>query len=136
MKRKALAFFSKTLPILKADDTLPKVAKYEDDHIAYSPTIFNSKPTSRISFYHHRQKRATSPEEEQEPEDDLIAMESSYYPTTSDVRQPRAGNGKADRAGGGGGWCDGSEGVLCMLFNAFKGKDGGKVRSALNLNYR
>ena len=45
LKRKTLSFFSKTLPILKADDTLPKVAKYEDSHIAYSPTIFNSKPT-------------------------------------------------------------------------------------------
>ena len=30
MKSKTLEFFSKTLPILKADDTLPKVAKYED----------------------------------------------------------------------------------------------------------
>lgn len=28
MKNKTLEFFSKTLPILKADETLPKVAKY------------------------------------------------------------------------------------------------------------
>ena len=45
MKSKTLEFFSKTLPILKADDTLPKVAKYEDKHIAYNPTVFNSKPS-------------------------------------------------------------------------------------------
>ena len=43
-KAKTLEFFSKTLPILKADDTLPKVARYEDNHIAQNPTIFNSKP--------------------------------------------------------------------------------------------
>ena len=49
LKRKTLAFFSKTLPILKADDTLPKVAKYEDSHIAYNPAIFNSKPNKLVT---------------------------------------------------------------------------------------
>lgn len=44
IKKKTLEFFSKTLPILKADDTLPKVAKYEENHISYHPTLFNSKP--------------------------------------------------------------------------------------------
>ena len=43
IKNKTLDFFSKTLPILKADDTLPKVAKYQDSHIMYNPTIFNSQ---------------------------------------------------------------------------------------------
>ena len=43
-KAKLLEFFSKTLPILKADDTLPKVARYEDNHITNSPTLFNSNP--------------------------------------------------------------------------------------------
>lgn len=28
MKNKTLEFFSRTLPILKADETIPKVAKY------------------------------------------------------------------------------------------------------------
>ena len=46
LKRETLEFFSKTLPILKADDTLPKVAKYENAHISYHPTLFNSKPSS------------------------------------------------------------------------------------------
>jgi hypothetical protein len=45
IKTKTLDFFSKTLPILKADDTLPKVAKYEENHISYHPTLFNSKPS-------------------------------------------------------------------------------------------
>jgi hypothetical protein len=43
-KAKTLEFFSKTLPILKADDTLPKVARYEENHISQHPTLFNSKP--------------------------------------------------------------------------------------------
>ena len=43
-KKETLEFFSKTLPILKADDTLPKVAKYEDSHISYNSAIFDSKP--------------------------------------------------------------------------------------------
>ena len=46
MKTKALEYFSKALPILKADDTLPKVAKYENNHISYHPTLFNSKPST------------------------------------------------------------------------------------------
>merc|ERR1719225_1150184 len=54
IKNKTLDFFSKTLPILKADDTLPKVAKYQDSHIMYNPTIFNSQPKTRIKFYESR----------------------------------------------------------------------------------
>ena len=46
LKTKALEYFSKALPILKADDTLPKVAKYENNHISYHPTLFNSKPST------------------------------------------------------------------------------------------
>jgi len=49
IKTKTLEFFSKTLPILKADDTLPKVAKYEENHISYHPTLFNSKPNRWLS---------------------------------------------------------------------------------------
>merc|ERR1719184_255856 len=51
IKNKTLDFFSKTLPILKADDTLPKVAKFQDSHIMYNPTIFNSQPNTKIKFY-------------------------------------------------------------------------------------
>ena len=59
-KAKTLEFFSKTLPVLKADDTLPKVARYEDTHIAQNPTLFNSQPGSRITYYHHRTSRSAS----------------------------------------------------------------------------
>ena len=39
IKNKTLEFFSKTLPILKADDTLPKVAKFQDP-----PKYFYQRP--------------------------------------------------------------------------------------------
>lgn len=110
-KSKTLEYFSKTLPILKADDTLPKVAKYEDNHIAYNPTIFNSQPGSRISFYHHRTRRET---------EDLEAAETATsFESTDHVETPRQSRG----------WCDDSYGVFCMLFNAFKGKDNDKVKA-------
>ena len=65
-KAKTLEFFSKTLPILKADDTLPKVARYEDNHISQNPTLFHSKPGSRITFYHHRTSRSVQDDSEKE----------------------------------------------------------------------
>ena len=108
IKNKTLDFFSKTLPILKADDTLPKVAKYQDSHIMYNPTIFNSQPNARIKFYENnqRKKRDASPEPEISPE-------------------AREGRGAGPEAGPvpreSRGWCEDSFGVFCMLFNAVKG---------------
>lgn len=99
IKNKTLNFFSKTLPILKADDTLPKVAKYQDSHIMYNPTIFNSQPNTRIQFYENeRFRRDAEGGEETEPDEN-----------SSTPREAR-------------GWCDDSNsGVFCMLFNALKG---------------
>ena len=44
VRNKTLEFFSRTLPILKADETLPRVAKYRQDsedwnnnQLVYSP---------------------------------------------------------------------------------------------------
>merc|ERR1719490_77290 len=79
IKNKTLDFFSKTLPILKADDTLPKVARYEDSHIMYNPTIFNSQPNTKIKFYESkRSKRSTEEEvmEEMEEEQRLQKREA------------------------------------------------------------
>ena len=97
IKNKTLDFFSKTLPILKADDTLPKVAKYQDSYIMHNPTIFNSQPNTRIKFYESRKKREAEAGVSEEEEDGA-------------PRQSR-------------GWCDDSFGVLCMLFNAVKGEN-------------
>ena len=94
-------FFSTTLPILKADDTLPKVAKYQDSHIMYNPTLFNSQPNTRIKFYDNNRKKR----EAEEP-----VIEDNLSPATPQGRESR-------------GWCEDSFGVFCMLFNAVKGND-------------
>ena len=79
-KAKTLEFFSKTLPILKADDTLPKVARYEDNHISQNPTLFHSKPGSRITFYHHRTKRSVAEEsEEVVPKEEVVLYIHLYH---------------------------------------------------------
>lgn len=69
LKNKTLDFFSRTLPILKADDTLPKVARFQDSHILYNPTIFNSQPNTKIKFFDDRSKRHTQEEEDSREEE-------------------------------------------------------------------
>lgn len=116
IKTKTLDFFSKTLPILKADDTLPKVAKYEENHISYHPTLFNSKPSSKITFYHHRSKR--SPDEvsvvgaaEDETKRTMKSLDSKEPETQTAAKPPRQSRD----------WCKDSFGVICMIYNAFSG---------------
>jgi len=114
IKNKTLDFFSKTLPILKADDTLPKVAKYQDSHIMYNPTIFNSQPNTKIRFYENeRSKREAS-------ENENAARHEPPIPELEDneetARQAR-------------GWCDDSLGVFCLLFNVIKGDNEDNERS-------
>ena len=82
---------------MKADDTLPKVAKYQDSHIMYNPTLFNSQPNTRIKFYDYNRKKR---EAEEPSAEDIPPVQS---------RESR-------------GWCEDSFGVFCMLFNAVKGK--------------
>jgi len=127
IKNMTLDFFSKTLPILKADDTLPKVAKYQDQHIMYNPTIFNSQPNTKINFYQTaRTKRENEPEEDnrakRESEENNRAkreVEEEEEEETPEVEED-VGSGREAR-----GWCDDSFGVFCMLFNAIKGEDDG-----------
>lgn len=140
MKKKTLGFFSKTLPILKADDTLPKVARYEDPNIEYNPTIFHSRPDSKINFYKHRSRRSAVRRlgEDEANEgvtlkgrhvtDEMILEDISQKGGDSEsalrlARQGRAGGGA--NSGGGDGWCDDSHGVFCMLFNAFRATTSG-----------
>lgn len=130
-KTKTLEFFSKTLPILKADDTLPKVAKYEENHISYHPGVYNSKPGSRITFYHHRTRRSAT-EESSDPAASMGKAAAAKAELTSKVTSSQ----KLDEAGGlneeaatpaqhsprqARGWCKDSYGVFCMLYNALSG---------------
>jgi len=116
IKNKTLDFFSKTLPILKADDTLPKVAKYQDSHIMYNPTIFNSQPNTKIKFYEsNRSKRST----------EEAVIEEVREKDRLEKREAEGGEEEVGKEEGSArearGWCDDSFGVFCMLFNAIKG---------------
>jgi len=120
IKNKTLDFFSKTLPILKADDTLPKVAKYQDSHIMYNPTIFNSQPNTKIRFYENeRTKREANEANENE---DAVRHEPA-------VPEQEEFEGTSRQARG---WCDDSFGMLCMLFNAIKGDNEGRASERLD----
>jgi len=116
LKRETLEFFSKTLPILKADDTLPKVAKYENAHISYHPTLFNSKPSSKISFYHHRSKRDASPVSSTL---DNPSSQNTNKPVLKQDAERKAYLEQSPRQARG--WCKDSHGVFCMLYNVFQG---------------
>lgn len=133
-KAKTLEFFSKTLPILKADDTLPKVARYEDNHIAQNPTLFNSKPGSRITFYHHRTSRSAP--------GDLSGGLSGGLGSLLDknekkVEEGMSGLNEADKEAidndpssrQARGFCKDSYGVFCMLYNALAGSKEGEGKA-------
>ena len=169
IKNKTLDFFSKTLPILKADDTLPKVdrsqifriykflnslynsknlvkiqlkyfiklyfnqvAKYQDSHIMYNPTIFNSQPNTRIKFYENERKKRDIEEGDDvinndDAEDEMSEkierkkreaeaekdVESEQISSLAHMQIPQTA--RESRS-----WCEDSFGVFCMLFNAMK----------------
>ncbi|XP_065334737.1 uncharacterized protein spz6 [Cloeon dipterum] len=95
IKIKTLDFFSKTLPLLKADDTLPKVAKYQDAPKYYyqhkaPPSI--RQPPIPPKF---RNKRSVE-----------VEADNS---TVATARQGRK-------------FCDNGGGIMCMLYKAFRGE--------------
>ncbi|KAF4525035.1 hypothetical protein B566_EDAN001948 [Ephemera danica] len=61
IKNKTLDFFSKTLPILKADDTLPKVAKFQQPQAYYYKKSSGTVPQGP---YLQRDRRAADEHEE------------------------------------------------------------------------
>ncbi|KAG8233069.1 hypothetical protein J437_LFUL013068, partial [Ladona fulva] len=101
IKNKTLEFFSKTLPILKEDDTLPKVAN--DSSYFY----FKSNPI------HQRVKREESQQtvasETSEMDEEKHGMEAGLNVTAAPTRQSRK-------------FCDNGGGVICMLYKAFRGE--------------
>jgi len=145
IKNKTLEFFSKTLPILKADQTLPKVAKYQDSHILYNPTIFNSQPTAGVKFYsdsrqkrhvenlhqenakkiqsahQRRQKRNVEKTADADNEKELKIKSTREARHVSP--EPRHETDNIVKARESRGWCDDSHGLFCLLFNALKGDE-------------
>lgn len=95
IRNQTLKFLSKTLPVLKADDTLPKVTQIIPDEPV--ETIDNNGLDTR---YHVRTKR-DAPEEGNDEEDIQIEQK------TEEKRSPRK-------------FCDGG-GVFCTLYRAING---------------
>ncbi|XP_046403571.1 uncharacterized protein LOC124169120 [Ischnura elegans] len=114
IKNKTLEFFSKTLPILKEDDTLPKVAKYHQTK-KNSTSSFYYKDT-RMNSLHHRMKREGS-------SSSILGQESLGIEMTKPsehetyVNQSLPASNRQSRK-----FCDNGGGVICMLYKAFRGE--------------
>ncbi|XP_071452224.1 uncharacterized protein spz6, partial [Hetaerina americana] len=120
IKNKTLEFFSKTLPILKEDDTLPKVAKYQQT-AKNSTSSFYYKDT-RLNSIHHRMKREESttlisekesPVDNQREANDKKVIEQEEKGVTHSSPQSMRQSRK---------FCDNGGGVICMLYKAFRGE--------------
>ncbi|XP_059478672.1 uncharacterized protein LOC132198579 [Neocloeon triangulifer] len=99
IKLKTLDFFSKTLPILKTDDTLPKVAKFQDP-----PKYYQRPSTGRPQLSpvppQFRHKRSVDTDDSEQHDGQNV---------TSSARQARK-------------FCENGGGMLCMLYKAFRGE--------------
>lgn len=140
IKNKTLDFFSKTLPILKADETLPKVAKYQDSHILYNPTIFNSQPTAGVKFYSDGRLKRHLEDLHLEHTQQILTAEKrrKRRETNKDkAAEPRESRQAPDhivRARQGRGWCDDSHGLFCLLFNVLKGDEQDKADDRIGID--
>ncbi|KAJ8924324.1 hypothetical protein NQ315_007117 [Exocentrus adspersus] len=101
IRNMTLKFLSRTLPILKADETLPKVAQLQDDLVSQN-TISPGNNNDR----HDRVKRETNSTEE--PSNSIQSNPLNSTITESSRRQARK-------------FCD-QGGVFCMLYKAINGE--------------
>ena len=109
-----------------------QVAKYQDSHIMYNPTIFNSQPNTRIKFYENERKKRDIEEGDDvinnnDAEDEMSEkierkkreaeaekdVESEQISSLAHMQIPQTA--RESRS-----WCEDSFGVFCMLFNAMK----------------
>ncbi|XP_050432845.1 uncharacterized protein LOC126840896 [Adelges cooleyi] len=102
MKNKTLEFFSKTLPILKADETIPKVAKYVPPEGYYHSSTTTQKYLQGKPF---RRRAKSHSLDDVSIDDDNDATVTSQNST----RHSRK-------------FCDTSGGVFCMLYKAIQGQ--------------
>ena len=56
-----------------------QVARFQDSHIMYNPTIFNSQPNTKIKFFDDRSKRQTEEEDSEEDKGDKKDGEQGTY---------------------------------------------------------
>ncbi|CAH2015294.1 unnamed protein product [Acanthoscelides obtectus] len=100
IKNMTLRYLSRTLPILKADETLPKVAQLQQDELISQNTIANSNDRySRVK----RSDQATS----SESQSNSTQVSSEDLKNVTD-RQPKK-------------FCD-NGGVLCLIYKAINGE--------------
>ncbi|CAH0551463.1 unnamed protein product, partial [Brassicogethes aeneus] len=97
IRNMTLKYLSRTLPILKADETLPKVAQMQDDLISQNTITPFQNPNDRV-------KRDIKQEEKVEKSAEIKKTE------TSKTDQDRHGRKFCDQGG-----------VFCMLYKAING---------------
>ncbi|XP_069673128.1 uncharacterized protein spz6 [Periplaneta americana] len=106
VRNKTLEFFSKTLPILKADETLPRVAKYRQDQDLWGSSQLGHN--SIAPDYSQRNKReADNTESENATESPRESDDKTFVNTIK--REARK-------------FCENGGGVFCMLYRAFNGE--------------
>ncbi|XP_075214884.1 spaetzle domain-containing protein 6 [Lycorma delicatula] len=113
IKNKTLEFLSRALPILQRDETLPKVAKYQQ--ASEQPFYHDMEPMSGTSTVHRIKREEPSENQEQQPRgtsdfiDGLNLLRSLFAGQINEThRQARK-------------FCENSGGVLCMLYKLIQG---------------
>ncbi|CAD6998498.1 uncharacterized protein LOC101456817 isoform X1 [Ceratitis capitata] len=111
IRNQTLKFLSKTLPVLKADDTLPKVTQ-----------IIRDEPVDQVEnnnidrHYSTRAKRSTPPQPQSQPRNE--GHEFGYYDPALDEEQRENNRVTEERKPRK--FCDGG-GVFCTLYRAIQG---------------
>ncbi|KAK7788680.1 hypothetical protein R5R35_013959 [Gryllus longicercus] len=145
LKNKTLQFLSKTLPILKADESLPKVAKYYQE----PPASYHVSQNTLSTGYERPQRRrreapaaetaaeaemaAEAEAEAEGPKEETAeaaapAEETQKEPAAAPPVLAGAGAGprpearSLDEAREGRKFCENGGGIMCMIYKAFSGE--------------
>ncbi|XP_050541706.1 uncharacterized protein LOC126905742 [Daktulosphaira vitifoliae] len=102
VKNKTLEFFSKTLPILKADETIPKVAKYVPPETYYHSSSTTTQKYLQGKPFRRRARSSSLDDVNMDEDNENIQSKNS-------TRHSRK-------------FCDNSSGVLCLLYKAIQGQ--------------
>ncbi|CAG9835025.1 unnamed protein product [Diabrotica balteata] len=113
IRNMTLKYLSRTLPILKADETLPKVAQLQDDYISQN-SLYTQHPNDRSD----RSKRSAN------STDPPVTAAPANATSTAQVSSRQARK-----------FCD-QGGVFCMLYKAINGESSGPATSQLPLERR
>ncbi|XP_050689681.1 uncharacterized protein LOC126981976 [Eriocheir sinensis] len=109
IKNKTLDFFSRTLPILKEDKTLPKVAKMRSENVPLRDQfrVIRRPIRSTGSALQGKEKKNEKKKEEEEERKEVEEEEV----------EGRGLRGREGRS-----FCDKNLGLLCLLYNTMSGK--------------